>query len=236
MLKSNDVYVHRRADTGDVFYVGIGTTGRATSRSGRTAHWRNIVAKHGLRIEYVARGVTRAEAIEAEVFLIKWLGRKADGSGPLVNITDGGEGCPGRDRGKKLSDEHRAKLAAAKIGSKQSSETVERRVSKVRGQKRTAAQKAVFSEIARNRSPDHIAKISKALTGKKVSDIHLAAIRSAISVPVRIVGGRAFDAVADAVSWLRLDGFPAAAPGNISACCKGKRPMAYGHRWAYVDK
>lgn len=235
MLNNNDVYLHRRADTGEVFYVGIGVSGRAKSRSGRTDHWKNIVAKHGLHIEYVERGVSRERAIDAETSLIALIGRVHDGSGPLINITDGGEGCPGRDKGKKLSLEHRAKLAAAKIGVKQSPETVAKRTSKVKGQKRTEAQRKVFSEIAKNRSEEHFKKISDALRGKPISESHRKAIQKARNVEIKIVGGQNFGSITDAVLWLRSQGIDKASHSNITACCRGRKRSAYGHRWAYAD-
>jgi len=235
MPNLSDVYIHRRLDNNEPFYVGIGVPGRALSRSGRTKHWRNIVAKHGVKIDYVVKGVSRAEAVDLEVLLISWIGRTLLGSGPLVNITDGGEGCPGRDLGKKLSDDHRQKLAAAKIGTKQAESTVTKRVGKLVGQKRTAEQRAKFVELANSRSQEHLAKISAALTGRKLSKDHINAIRAARSVRIQIVGGRSFESVAEAVAWLREGGFPKAVVGNLCACAKGRKNTAYGYKWEYID-
>lgn len=234
MLNSNDVYLHRRADTGSVFYVGIGRKGRALSRGGRTNHWKNIVTKHGLSVQYIERGLTREQAIEVEVFLISWLGRVHNGTGPLINITDGGEGCPGRDKGKRLSQEHRAKMAAAKLGTRQSPETVAKRVAKNIGKKRSDAQRAVMSLAAQDRSPEHLEKIAAALRGRPVPQHQLDAIRAASGrAIVNADSGMKFDTLAEAVEWLKATGYQSAAAGNVCACCKGLRKSAYGYRWKY---
>lgn len=232
MPNLNDVYIHRRADTGAAFYVGIGKAGRAASKSGRTAHWRNIVAKHGLQIQYVSRAVDRDLAVEMEQFLISWIGRQLDGSGPLVNITDGGEGCPGRDKGKKLSAEHRAKLAKAKLGIKQSAETVAKRVAKARGQKRTEDQRQRFKDMAAARGKEHIAKIAASLRGNHYPEMSKAA-RLLNGRPVTCDNGMMFDSIAAALDWLHQNGWPSASAANVSACCAGKRRKAYGHQWKF---
>lgn len=159
-------YMHRRASDGAAFYIGKGTGDRAHLHKGRTAHWKNIVARHGLEVVILAHWPTHGEAFEHEKFLIKCyreMGVK------LCNITDGGAGVPGRDKGKKLSAEHIAKTAAAKRGHKQSAETVAKRIAKVRGQRRTPEQLEVFRMIAQNRTPEHLAKIAEALRGKSPS-------------------------------------------------------------------
>ncbi|MCR4340838.1 MAG: hypothetical protein NUW01_13240, partial [Gemmatimonadaceae bacterium] len=58
--RSYFVYLHRRDDTGEVFYVGKGTRtqkhqyDRSLDRSSRNPHWKRIVAKHGHTAEVVA--------------------------------------------------------------------------------------------------------------------------------------------------------------------------------------
>ena len=133
------VYIHSRADTGEPFYVGKGTGRRLRSTSGRSEYWRRIVAKHGLRAEIVAQFEVESDAHAHEIEAIKTL--RAFGF-TLCNLTDGGEGASGYKhdaeskrkigagnrgrvfgpevrkamsdggKGKILSSEHRAKLAA----------------------------------------------------------------------------------------------------------------------------
>jgi hypothetical protein len=57
----------------------------------------------------------------------------------------------------------------------------------------------MFSAIARNRSDAHLAKISAALTGKKVSDQHRLSIRAALGSSVEAIGGSKFQTIVDAL-------------------------------------
>lgn len=107
------VYVHRRADSGAVFYVGKGTVRqklkeqvceRAFDLAGRNKHWHRIVAKHGLIVEVIASFRDDGEAMEHERRLIAEYGRAT-----LANLTDGGDGCAGINP----SPEARAKLSDA---------------------------------------------------------------------------------------------------------------------------
>jgi len=87
------VYQHRRNDTNDIFYIGIGdgNRDRHKSKSGRNKHWKNIVNKYGYTIELLFTDVTIEEARQIEMYLIKYYGRADLGLGNLVNMTDGGE-------------------------------------------------------------------------------------------------------------------------------------------------
>jgi hypothetical protein len=83
-------------------------------------------------IKIIAHRLTEAEAIQLEIKLIKEYGRKDLGTGILRNLTNGGEGISGAKLGKMsvtsnskrsiamtgrtFSDEHKAKLRAAKLG------------------------------------------------------------------------------------------------------------------------
>lgn len=104
-------YIHRKADTGEVFYVGKGAKGRAQDRNNRNKHWNNISEKHGLVVEIVAVFFDEEAAFLHEKELIK--GYRSDGI-LLANYTAGGEG----QSGVSPSPEHRAKLSAALKGKK----------------------------------------------------------------------------------------------------------------------
>jgi hypothetical protein len=86
------VYVHRRLDTMEVFYVGKGKRSRVMKKTGRNKHWKHIADKHGYLSEIVEDGVQEWYALEKEVELIAYYGRSDQGRGPLVNMTDGGDG------------------------------------------------------------------------------------------------------------------------------------------------
>lgn len=92
------VYKHLRKDTREVFYVGKGEGNRHKSKIGRNPYWKNIVEKHGLIIEIIEYFDAEKLAFEAEARLIASIGRKDLGKGPLVNMSDGGEGASGAVR------------------------------------------------------------------------------------------------------------------------------------------
>jgi hypothetical protein len=90
------VYRHRRLDTNEVFYVGIGKHRyRARSTHNRNKWWRSITNKVNYNVEIVWEGDCYEEAKELECLLIKEYGRKDMKCGTLVNLTDGGEGSKG---------------------------------------------------------------------------------------------------------------------------------------------
>lgn len=45
------VYIHRRADNGQVFYIGKGRLRRANNKSLRSIFWKRLVSKYGYWIE-----------------------------------------------------------------------------------------------------------------------------------------------------------------------------------------
>lgn len=98
------VYVHRRSDTGEIFYVGKGSWskrkayGRSHSPENRNPLWKRIVDKSDgyFQVEIVGRFFDECDAFTMERDLISWYGRRDTGSGRLANLTDGGEGAVGR--------------------------------------------------------------------------------------------------------------------------------------------
>jgi len=89
------VYRHRRLDTNEIFYVGIGRERRPYSKKDRNEHWKNIVSKYGYTVEIIAEDLSKEDACELEVFLISLYGRRDLNKGNLVNLTDGGDGVKG---------------------------------------------------------------------------------------------------------------------------------------------
>jgi hypothetical protein len=107
------VYQHKKPD-GIPFYVGKGKGPRAYQFSKRSAWHKNVVAKHGrknISVEII-ECQSEQDAFELERQLIAEL--TAAGI-ELVNLTDGGEGASGLERGTP-TEEHRAKNALAKRG------------------------------------------------------------------------------------------------------------------------
>lgn len=140
-------YRHIRLDTQEVFYVGIGDSRRPYSLN-RTKHWHRIVNKVSYRVEIVKENISWDEAVLWEKSEISKIGRLDLGTGPLINLTSGGDGTPGAIRG----DEFREKVGNFHRNRKRSLQTVERIKSKRASQ--------VITET-------HKEKISKSLIGKK---------------------------------------------------------------------
>ena len=102
-------YLHRRNDTGAIFYVGKGDANRAKSHRGRSEHWHRVVRKHGMTVDIAASWPTEREALSHEVLLIACLRELGE---PLVNQTDGGDGMSGH----KHTPETKALMSAAAKG------------------------------------------------------------------------------------------------------------------------
>jgi hypothetical protein len=87
------VYRHRRIDTNQIFYIGIGVSEkRASQTRSRNQLWYNIVNKTEYTVEIIAKDIDIEQAKELEVLLISEYGRRDLGTGILVNMTDGGDG------------------------------------------------------------------------------------------------------------------------------------------------
>lgn len=84
------VYQHRRLDTNEVFYIGIGKTKkRAWVKKNRNKYWLNIVNCVGYTVEILYEDITWIEACNLEIALISFY--KSSGNS-LVNMTEGGSG------------------------------------------------------------------------------------------------------------------------------------------------
>lgn len=116
------VYVHRKATTGEIFYVGKGTGYRAYE-FGRNRHWNNTAKKHGYTVETIEIGLQEWYAFELEMNLISYHGRCDLGLGVLVNLTDGGEGSsnPSKETRNLMSAAHKGNTTA--LGYKHTAKT-----------------------------------------------------------------------------------------------------------------
>jgi len=116
------VYQHLRDDTKQIFYIGIeldsdkrkATGLRSTKINGRNKFWKNITDKTNYSIEILFNDLTNKESKEIEKYLIKFYGRRNLGLGPLVNLTDGGDGAVGCVQ----TLEHRTKISNSLKGRK----------------------------------------------------------------------------------------------------------------------
>jgi hypothetical protein len=103
------VYQHIRKDNNQIFYVGIGKSEkRAYDKIRRYKPWKDLTKNHDFYVEITHRDICWEEACAIERYLIAFYGRRDLGLGPLVNMTDGGDGT------KNLSQESKSKMAVNK--------------------------------------------------------------------------------------------------------------------------
>lgn len=170
-------YIHCRPD-GTPFYVGKGDDRRLRRvHRANNPHHANIVKKYGAGSILVGSLECSRESIafDLERGLIKRL--RAMGL-EITNMTDGGEGVSGfvmsdeaKERmrakkiGRKLSEEHKAKIGLSQTGKRMSAESKA---------KTSAARKGMKF------SPEHIEKLRLAKIGRKISDLQKAKLSQAI--------------------------------------------------------
>jgi hypothetical protein len=145
------VYLHVRGDTGTPFYVGKGYRNRYMQRDRKNLQWKHIVNKHGFDTIFLERNLTESKAFELEMYWINRIGRLIDNSGPLVNITIGGDGCTGRSWNGSRSG-----IQNPMYGKIQTEETKK----KISDSKKGKARPAHVQEILRNAGKGKIGKLS----------------------------------------------------------------------------
>jgi len=116
MKKDILIYRHIRLDTNEVFYVGIGNEKRPFAKHRRSKFWNNIINKTEYEIQILKKDLTWDEAVELEMILISYYGRKDNNTGILCNMTNGGEGSYGRKQTQNCKDKI-SKANKGKIGS-----------------------------------------------------------------------------------------------------------------------
>lgn len=142
------VYAYVRLDTNTYFYIGKGKDNRYLRLDNRKQHFMNIFNKVPCVVEILKDNLTEDEAFQLEVDTIYDLVfnegysidikgiKRNDNDCHLVNCTWGGEGTSG-------------------LSIKQSQETIDKRVAKNIGQKRTEEQKQHLSEGRQRRFEEH---------------------------------------------------------------------------------
>ena len=87
------VYAHYRLGESIPFYIGKGHELRAWWKYDRSNWWHNVVNKcGGFDVKILLDNLKECDALCMEAMYINAYGRRDLGKGPLVNMTDGGEG------------------------------------------------------------------------------------------------------------------------------------------------
>lgn len=169
------VYIHRRKDNNEVFYVGISRQEkylRVKINTGRNGLWKNIVNKYGYNGEVIHSQLSKDEAIKIEMALIKSYGRINLKTGCLANLTDGGDGSLECFK----TDEAKDKIRNYRIGKKHSEETKLKMSITKKGKKSKQSTKDKLSDIARKRF------------SKKVIDKATGIIYNSITEASKVIG------------------------------------------------
>ena len=185
-------YIHRKADTGEIFYVGKGKGNRAFSKTGRSRYWQGIVRNHGYVVELMAMFSDESKALAHEVMLIANL---RSGGVKLCNLTDGGDGISGYVRPQESIDRiktawknpellarHKEKLLTIKTADP----SIEKRriEAQALAAKRPEVRKKQSDALkGRPKSPEHIAAVAASHKRPEVAAKVSAAIKLALSDP-----------------------------------------------------
>lgn len=151
MRSKNEFYVYVIfRPNGIPCYVGKGKGQRADhhARFSHSKYLRNIFNKAGgkLPVVKIREGLTDAEACSTEIAFIAAIGRIDLGTGPLVNLCEGGQGVAGlyqsaeksqrisaKLKGRKFTEEHLINMSLARMGIKRSPESVAKQKATIAG-------------------------------------------------------------------------------------------------------
>ena len=252
------VYIWFIKESRKVFYVGKGSGNRATSMKDRNPYFRNIRKNYECDYEIVKYFDSEAEAYEYERLL--GLEYKAKGEAwcsfvlgqtdkfmsktTKKKISLSLEGRTPWNKGKKTSDETKAKQSRAKIGTIQSEETKQRRSAALMGH---SVSKETRKRISKSKMGDRnpmfglkqseetIEKRRRSMIGHEVSAETREKIGISNGKRVAKIDPKTkevLDIYNSASDAARLTGLN---HSKISRVCNGHRKSTGGYRWEYLD-
>ena len=168
------VYRHRKLSNREVFYIGIGNTKRPYNEINRSNFWKKTVEKHGYTVEVLATNLSREDACDLEVLLIQEYGRRTLGTGPLINLTEGGEGASGY----RHTAENLKEMSVRMLG----------KTAHNKGIKMSEEQRLNLVEIYKNTDNTKMLNAAIEVLGKKVIDTSTNIVYPSISQAANALG------------------------------------------------
>jgi len=224
------VYEHIRPDNGSVFYVGKGRGDRAFNTSKRNHHWKNVFNEAGrFKVSFLCEHESEEFVFLLEQERIDQLKKLGVA---LCNITSGGEGLSGL----KFTDEHKQKIARAKLGVPRPGHVVEK-MRKSRIGKMTGSENPFFGK---RHTEETKAKLSSALSGRvqsreekkrrQISRMNYAKV-SKRSIPVYCVNnGITYFSISEAARQLNLH------RRCITMVCNKEMHHTAGYKFTWGEK
>jgi hypothetical protein len=173
-------YAHARKTTGEIFYLGKGSNGRAFELKARGAWHMRVATQHGVDVHILAQHLTAREAYGHERQLIaeaRELGLN------IVNMSDGGEG----NDGYRHSDETKLAISLVHKGKLVSAETRQKLSAKFLGRPISDAQKKAISSTLSGKKCPWVSESNKKRKGLSQSGTivvkRTAAVRKTMSTP-----------------------------------------------------
>lgn len=252
MEKENKYYIyfHINDAKNEIFYVGKGFGRRAFRKNDRNKFWKNVTSKYSYTIVFPHKDITEEEAIKLEIYYISKIGRRDLGNGPLVNLTDGGDGSSGyimtsehknkireKMKGRIFSEEHLKRNRESKIG-KQRPESVRKKLSNYRKGKRLSKEtklKISQSGKGRKHSEETKIKISESNKGRVVSNKtrKLLKKRNECKQVLQLdLNNNLITKYTSIKEAARVNNLDAA---TISRCCHNKKKTSGGFKWKFKN-
>jgi group I intron endonuclease len=229
------IYMHIKKTDKTPFYIGKGKIDRAYTKKGRNKYWHNIVNKYDFEVEILESNLIENEALKKEIYWIKKIGRFDLNLGPLVNMTDGGEGFRGNHtketkqkislnnarsfKGKIHSEESKKKMSNSKKGSKcywlgkERSEEMKKIISKTH--------KGNNYRLGKTHSEESKKKMSNSKLNKGTKKVHKLTVEGKFLCEYTSIKEAAF--------------LNSTKPGMISRVCRGERNSHLGFIWYTPD-
>lgn len=221
--KNYYVYLHRRADTGQIFYVGKGKGRRAWSLY-RSDLWKRYTNKYPYTVEIFADNLQEWYALELEEDLILKYGRRSDG-GCLLNFTSGNFKITEHIKYSKTTCE---KISTALKGKKKTKEHLQKIGESMKKTWKTRG----HPFQGKHHSAGSRGKISAAKKGSFTGS------SNPFSKKIQCIEtGEIFGSLVEAQEWYVAKGLSETYnTGSLTSVLRGEYKQYLGYSWRYVEK